>query len=108
MVLQIGMNPAKFSLLLGVGLFVFLFIVTLYVVWTRMVGLDPTVAQWCADLSGPVRGAIAALSGVALGVVSLVAPSVELGVVSMVLLAASLFAALMLFELVHQHYQPTA
>lgn len=101
------MNPAKFSLLLGVGLLAFLFVVTLYVVWTRMVGLDPTVAQWCADLSVPLRGAIAALSGVTLGVMSLVAPSVELGIVGMVLLAASTFAALMLFELVHQRYRPT-
>ena len=102
------MNPAKFALLLGVGLLAFLFVVTLYVVWTRMVGLDPTVAQWCADLSEPFRGAIAALSGVLLAMGSLVAPSVELGIVGMMMLAASTFAALMLFELVQQHYRPTA
>jgi len=47
------MNPAKFALLLGVGLLAFLFVVALYVVWTRIVGLDPTLAQRCADLSRP-------------------------------------------------------
>lgn len=99
------MNPAKFAMLLGVGLLAFLFVVTLYVVWTRIVGLDPTAAQWCANLSSPVRAAIAALTGVSLGAASLVAPSVKVGVAGLVMLAASAFAALMLFELVQQQYQ---
>ena len=96
------MNVAKFALLLGVGLLSFLFVTTLYVVWTRIVGLDPTLAQRCARLSKPARGVIALASGVVLGTGSVVAPSVELGVAGTVLLAASAFAALMLFELVQQ------
>lgn len=96
------MDPAKFALLLGVGLLAFLFVVTLYVVWTRIVGLDPTVAQRCADLSMPVRAVIAVVSGTILGTASMAAPSVEVGVTGMVLLAASTFAALMVFELVQQ------
>jgi hypothetical protein len=96
------MNPAKFALLLGVGLLAFLFVVTLYVVWTRIVGLDPTLAKWCAELSTPVRMAVALVSGVLLGTGSLAAPSVEIGVTGMVMLAASTFAALMLFELAQQ------
>ncbi|UPV73418.1 hypothetical protein M0R89_12795 [Halorussus limi] len=97
------MNPAKFALLLGVGLLAFLFVLSLYVVWTRIVGLDPTLAQRCADLSGPVRSIIALLSGALLGTASMAAPNVEVGVAGMVMLAASTFAALMLFELAQQY-----
>ena len=96
------MNPAKFALLLGVGLLAFLFVAALYVVWTRIVGLDPTVAQWFAALSTPVRAAVALVSGVALGAASLAAPTVAVGVAGLVLLAASGFAAVMAFELVRQ------
>jgi hypothetical protein len=96
------MNPAKFALLLGVGLLSFLFVVSLYVVWTRIVGLDPTLAQRCASFSRPVRMVIALLSGVVLGTASMAAPSVDVGIAGMVLLAASTFAALMLFELLQQ------
>lgn len=96
------MELAKFALLLGVGLLSFLFVVTLYVVWTRIVGLDPTLAQRCANLSRFARTGIALVSGAVLGTASLAAPTVEAGVAGMVLLAASTFAALMLFELVQQ------
>ncbi|MFC4549198.1 MULTISPECIES: hypothetical protein [Halorussus] len=98
------MNVAKFALLLGVGLLSFLFVTALYVVWTRIVGLDPTLAQRCAKFSRPVRFCIAVGSGALLGTGSLAAPSVELGVAGAVMLAASTFAALMAFELV-QHRQ---
>jgi len=96
------MNAPKFALLLGVGLLAFLFVTALYVVWTRIVGLDPTLAQRCAAFSAVGRAALAAVSGTALGALSLAAPSVRTGVAAMVLLAASTFAALMLFELVQQ------
>ena len=102
------MNPAKFALLLGVGLLAFLFVVTLYVVWTRIVGLEPTVAQRCAELSTPVRMVVALGSGVLLGTASVAAPTVEVGVAGMVLLAASTFAALMVFELVQQRQRAAA
>ena len=96
------MNPAKFALLLGVGLLSFLFVTSLYVVWTRIVGLDPTLAQRCANLSRPGRMTIALASGVLLGTGSLAAPTVGVGIAGMVLFAASTFAALMLFELAQQ------
>jgi hypothetical protein len=102
------MNPAKFALLLGVGLLSFLFVVSLYVVWTRIVGLDPTLAQRCATFSRPARMAIALFSGVVLGTASVAAPSVDVGIAGMVLLAASTFAALMLFELFQQRQRVAA
>jgi len=102
------MNPAKFALLLGVGLLSFLFVVSLYVVWTRIVGLDPTLAQRCAELSLPGRTVVAVVSGVLLGTGSLAAPTVEVGVAGLVLLAASTFAALMLFELAQQRERAAA
>ncbi|MFC7080984.1 hypothetical protein [Halorussus caseinilyticus] len=101
------MNPAKFTLLLGVGLLAFLFVVSLYVVWTRIVGLDPTLAQRCARLSRPARMGIALVSGVVLGTASLAAPTVGVGIAGMSLLAASTFAALMLFELAQQRERAT-
>ena len=96
------MNVVKFSLILGVGLLAFLFVLSLYVVWTRMVGLDPTVAQRCAGISRPFQMLLAVVFGVGLGTASRSAPSVEYGVAGIVMLAASTFAALMLFELVQQ------
>ena len=96
------MYMAKFALLLGIALLSFLFVTTLYVVWTRIVGLDPTLAQRCADFSRPTRTCIAVVFGVVLGTGSMAAPSVELGVAGTVLVAASAFAGLMLFELVQQ------
>lgn len=96
------MDPAKFALLLGVGLLAFLFAGVLYVVWTRIVGLDPTVAQRCAALSLPVRSVLALVSGVALGTASMAAPTVGVGIAGMTMLAASTFAALMVFELLQQ------
>jgi hypothetical protein len=103
--LETEMVPAKFAMLLGVGLLSFLFVVALYVVWTRIVGLDPTVAQWCATLSRPGRVVIALVSGAGLATASLAAPTVEAGVAGMVMLAASAFAALMVFEMVRQRQQ---
>ncbi|PSP54326.1 hypothetical protein BRC82_10440 [Halobacteriales archaeon QS_1_67_19] len=96
------MNPAKFALLLGVGLLAFLFVEVLYVIWTRIVGLDPTIAQRFAALSSPVRAAIAAVSGVGLGTASLFAPSVASGVAGIVMFGASAFTGLVLFELARQ------
>jgi hydrogenase/urease accessory protein HupE len=96
------MNPAKFALLLGVGLLSFLFVVSLYVVWTRIVGLEPTLAQRCADFSLPGRTVVALVSGALLGTGSMAAPTVEVGIAGMVLFAANTFAALMLFELAQQ------
>ena len=97
------MVGVKFTLLVGVALLSFLFAIALYVIWSRMVGLDPTVAQWCAGLSAPVRAVLAAFFGVFLGTGSMVAPSVRTGIAGILMVAAATFAGLMLFELSHQH-----
>ena len=93
-----------FFLLLGVAALSFLAVVSLYVVWSRIVGLDPTVAQTFASLSGIKRFFTALLSGALLGTAAVVAPSVPVGVAAIVMLAASTFAALMLFELVQRRH----
>jgi hypothetical protein len=103
--LETEMVSAKFAMLLGVGLLSFLFVAAFYVVWARIVGLDPTAAQWCTDLSEPMRTLIALVSGGTLATASLAAPTVEAGIAGMVLLAASAFAGLLLFELVRQRQQ---
>ncbi|WP_227354850.1 hypothetical protein [Haladaptatus salinisoli] len=98
------MQLDAFLLLLGVALLSFLVVVTLYVVWSRIVGLDPTLAQGFVSLSGVKRFAMALVSGVLLGVSAVLAPSVPVGVAAIVMLAASTFAALMLFELVRKRH----
>ncbi|WP_458206435.1 hypothetical protein [Haladaptatus sp. NG-SE-30] len=95
-----------FLLILGIALLSFLVVVTLYVIWSRIVGLDPTLAQRFVSLSGVKRFLMALLSGMLLGVSAVVAPSVPVGIAAIVMLAASVFAALMLFELVQERYTP--
>ncbi len=94
------MEVVVFSLLLGVALLSFLVILSLYVVWSRIVGLDPTVAQRFVSLTKIKRFVMALLTGALLGTAIVVAPSVRIGVAAIVMLAASTFAALMVFELV--------
>ncbi len=89
-----------FSLLLGVALLSFLIVLSFYVVWSRFVGLDPTVAQRFVSLTKIKRFVMALLTGALLGTGVVIAPSVRVGVAGIVMLAASTFAALMLFELV--------
>lgn len=97
------MLGAKFVLLVGVSMLAFVCAVVAYVVWSRMVGLDPTVAQWTNDLSRPVRLVLALALGAVLGAGSVAAPSVESGVAAAVLLAAAAVAGLLLFELTQQY-----
>ncbi|WP_266076389.1 hypothetical protein [Haladaptatus caseinilyticus] len=94
------MEVVVFSLLLGVVLISFLIVLSLYVVWSRIVGLDPTVAQRFVSLTKIKRFVMALITGATLGTGLVVAPSVRVGVAAIVMLAASTFAALMLFELV--------
>jgi hypothetical protein len=49
-------------------------VVTLYVVWSRIVSLDPTLAQGFVSLSGVKRFMTALASGVLLGVRAVIAP----------------------------------
>lgn len=98
------MIGVKFTLLLGVAMLSFIVAIALYVVWTRMVGLDPTLAQRCATLSRPARAVLAVVSGSLLGAGIVAAPTVPIGVTALVTLAASVFAGLMLFELVQDRH----
>ncbi|SIQ97028.1 hypothetical protein SAMN05421858_0975 [Haladaptatus litoreus] len=94
------MELVVFSLLLGVSLLSFLIVLAFYVVWSRIVGLDPTVAQRFVSLTKIKRFVMALLTGALLGTGVVIAPSVRVGVAGIVMLAASTFAALMIFELV--------
>lgn len=96
------MELDAFFLLIGVAVLSFLVVVSLYIVWSRIVGLDPTVAQTFASLSGIKRVFTALVSGALLGTCAVIAPSVPVGIAAIVMLAASVFAALMLFELVQK------
>ncbi|WP_458187393.1 hypothetical protein [Haladaptatus sp. NG-WS-4] len=98
------MQLDAFLLLLGTALLSFLVFTTLCVVWSRIVGLDPTIAKRFVSLSGVKRFGAALLSGALLGVSAVFAPSVPVGIAAIVMLAASTFAALMLFELVQERY----
>lgn len=98
------MELDAFFLLLGVAALSFLVVVSLYVVWSRIVGLDPTVAQKFASFTGIKRFLTALVSGALLGTAAVIAPSVPVGIAAIVMLAASAFAALMLFELAQRRY----
>ncbi|WP_433633779.1 hypothetical protein [Halomicrococcus sp. NG-SE-24] len=95
------MRVIPFVLLVGVAVLSLLVVITLYVVWSRLVGLDPTVAREFTALSGLRRTLLALVSGAVLGGGALIAPSVPVGIAAIVMLAASTFAALMAFELVN-------
>ncbi len=98
------MELDAFFLLLGVAVLSFLAVVALYVVWSRIVGLDPTLAQRFASFTGIKRLFTALVSGALLGTAVVVAPSVPVGIAAIVMLAASVFAGLMLFELMQKRY----
>lgn len=96
------MEVVPFVLLLGVAVLSSLVVIALYVVWSRLVGLDPTLAQDFSAFSGLRRTLVALVSGALLGVSAMVAPTVPIGVAAIVMLAASTFAGLMAFELVRE------
>ncbi len=98
------MEIDAFFLLLGVAVLSFLAVVSLYVVWSRIVGLDPTLAKKFASSTGIKRFFMALISGALLGTAVVVAPSVPVGIAAIVMLAASAFAGLMLFELMQKRY----
>lgn len=70
-----------------------------YLVWIRLVGLDPTLALRAAELPGWVAGTFAVLAGLGLGTALALLPSVRAGLAAVLLLASATFAGLLLFEL---------
>lgn len=69
-----------------------------YVVWIRLVGLEPTVAKRASTLSRPARIVSALLLGFALGGALQFVPSLPAGLALVTMVASSAFAGLLLFE----------
>lgn len=93
-----GVIDPEFAVVLGVAFLAFSFVTVAYVVWTRIVGMEPTLAQRFAEFSTGKRAVAAVGFGVLLGVGAELAPSVQSGVAAAVLLAAASFAGLIAFE----------
>lgn len=94
------MRLAGFVLVLAVAALAFLTVAAGYVVWIRLVGLDPTLARRAAALPDRFRAPLALGLGLGLGTVLAVLPTVRAGLAAVVMLAAAVFAGLLLFELV--------
>lgn len=88
-----------FAVVLGVAGLSLAVVAVGYVVWIRMVGLEPTLAQAFATLPTSVQGIAVVVLGVLLGVGAEIAPSVETGVAGAVMVAAAAFAGLIVFEM---------
>lgn len=71
-----------------------------YVIWIRLVGLEPTIAQRAAELSRTARVASALTLGFILGAALQFVPSLSAGIALVTMFAASAFAGLLLFEFV--------
>ena len=97
----------RFAIVFGIALFLFVSVAALYVVWIRLIGLDPSVAQAFAALSEPVRMLLGAAAGAFLGASIQATASLEAGVATVILLAASVFVGLMAFEIVNHRKRAT-
>lgn len=74
------------------------FVAVAYVVWIRIVGLEPTLAQRVAGFPQWARVGLALLLGLVLSVGAELAPTVEAGVSGVIMVAAAAFAGLLAFE----------
>lgn len=97
----------RFAIVFGVALFLFVSVAALYVVWIRLIGLDPSVAQAFAALSEPARMLLGAGVGAFLGASIRATTSLEAGIATAVLLATSAFVGLMAFEIVNHRKRTT-
>jgi len=100
------MQLVSFALLLSVAMFVGLVVIAAYVLWSEVVGVDPSVAEAFAAMSSLRRTAVALVSGSVLGVGAVLAPSVEGGVAGIIMLGASVFGAMLLYELLQDRRGP--
>ena len=87
-----------FAVILGVACLSLSFVITAYVVWVRMVGLEPTLGQQFVESSTTIQSLVVIVLGVVFGVGAEVAPNVETGVVGVIMLGAAAFASLIGFE----------
>lgn len=93
------MTWPEFLLVLGAALLAAVAVPAAYVVWSRIVGLDPHLARGLADLPRHVTAPAGLVVGTGLGVGTALAPNVETGLAAVVLLASSTFAGLLAYEL---------
>lgn len=88
----------EFAVVLGVSLLAFAFVPAAYVVWIRIVGLEPTLGQRYATFTSVTRTFVALALGACLGMGAELAPTVGIGVSAAIMTAAATFAGLILFE----------
>jgi hypothetical protein len=100
------MQLVSFALLLSVAMFVALVVIAAYVLWSEVVGIDPSIAEEFAAMSSLRRTALALVSGSVLGVATVIAPSVEGGIAGIIMLGASVFGAMLLYELLQDRRGP--
>lgn len=93
------MRWPAFLLVLAVAIFALFVVGAGYVVWTRIVGLDPTLAKRANDVPRLYTAPAGAVVGGVLGTGLKLLPSMQAGLAAVVLVASSAFAGLLLFEL---------
>lgn len=90
----------SYAIVLSAALLACVSVPVAYVVWIRLVGLEPTVGKRAAGLSRPVRIALAIVVGFLLGGGLQFVPSLTAGIALVTMFAASVFAGLLIFEFV--------
>ena len=91
-------NWPEFLLVLAAALLAAVGVPVAYVVWSRIVGLDPHLARRWASLPRRVTAPAGLVVGLGLGVGTALAPTVETGIAGVVLVASSTFAGLLVYE----------
>lgn len=90
----------SFLIVLATALLACVSVPVAYVVWIRLVGLEPTVAKRAAALSRTVRILFAIVLGFVLGGTLQFVPSIYAGLALVTMVSTSVFAGLLLFEFV--------
>lgn len=93
------MIDSTFLVLVGLTVLAFEFDTALYVIWCRLVGIEPTLIVGYAKLSRGWRMVVVTSIGASFGVFSSVVADLYVGAAGVVFGAATLFAGVMLYEL---------
>lgn len=88
----------NFLIVLATAILACFFVPGAYIIWIRLVGLEPTIAKRATELSRPTRIVAGFALGAILGVALQFVPSLYAGVSLVTMLATSAFAGLLLFE----------
>lgn len=94
------MDLVAMVLVLGVAALATLVVAVGYVVWIRLVGLEPTLARRISELPSVLTIPAGLLLGSAIGIGIASLPTVRSGLAAVVMVSSSLFAGLLLFELI--------